>query len=178
MYKNSEVRRIFSLTQLDLKFILLAGFINYAVMSINLFLFFGYQILILIFNFNRSFYVWTVKQCLFSQGIFTTISPQIGILLIFAMFLERLYISIGFKSNGTFGFLLSFFSVVLVSFFQYSIANSKTYEKERVFCGGGQIALNSKVFSNTFFLIIFDFTITIFDFLLLLVNKWKIRSYK
>jgi hypothetical protein len=141
-------------------------------------MFFTYGVIILLLDLPISFYIWRGENCFYPQILFTTIGPQIGLLIVFVMFLERAYISMGFQSNGTLGFILSLFSVILPPAVQVPMFNPKQYENERVFCGSPLTTFDPKIITYIYFGMIFDFSITLLDFSLLLYNKRKIQAYK
>lgn len=94
VFKSKEVRRIFSLTHLDLKFIVITGGLTYLLSSINSLLFFSYQLsILLILDFGPSFYISSGTTCFWSQNLFVSLCPLVSILVCAAMFLERCYIS-------------------------------------------------------------------------------------
>jgi hypothetical protein len=178
VYKNKEVRRIFSLTHIDLKFILVVGFSNYIVMTLNSLIFFLYQMSILLIDLSPCSYITSGFFCVHIQKLCVSICPVVSNYVFFAMFLERCYISFGFKSKGTFGFLLALIiSVTTISayFIQYE---AKYYDYDRVFCSSILTLYDENVNYVIYATVTFEFTISILDFGLLLFNKWRIRAYK
>jgi hypothetical protein len=178
VYKNREVRRTLSLIHLDLKLILILWFSAYVVASLDSFAFFAYQVVILLIDLSPCSYLISGYFCFYAQIAFTSFCPAICLLLFFAMFLERFYTSIGLSSNGTFGFILCFFTMVISILSLPMIFNSSTYESERIFCGSAITVFDPNVTSAAYLSIIFDFAITLMDFFLLIFNRRKMQAYK
>jgi hypothetical protein len=178
VYTNIEVRKIFSLIQLDLKFLLIVGLINYTISSLNSMLFFGYQFIILLINLPMCSYITDGRFCFYVQNPFAGICPLICLFLFFAVFVERCYVSFGLKSNGAFGLILSIFIVTFPISLQCALFNSKSYVNERVFCASAFTTFDPNVVSGAYVSVIFDFIISLFDFFLLLFNKRRIQAHK
>jgi hypothetical protein len=178
IHKNKESRRIFSLVELDLKLIVITGGLTYLLSSINSFLFYGYYFMILLIDLPPCYYISNGFNCMLGQSFFWAIGSITILLCFFAMFLERCYISFGFKSKGTFGFLLALIiSVTTISayFVQYE---AKYYDYDRVYCGMALTHLDRNVTSAAYFVIIIDFAVSLMDFGLFIINKRRIRAYK
>jgi hypothetical protein len=178
VYKSKEVRRIYSLVESDLKFIFVIGFISYVVASLNLFIFFSYQFTILLIDLPACFYVTSGYFCFYAQIPFTSICPVICLFVFYTMFLERCWASFGFKSDGKFSVLLTFLILTLFPVLQFAILDPKIYENERVFCASIITTFDSNFKSAAYATVVFDFAISLMDFVLLMINKRRIQAYK
>jgi hypothetical protein len=178
IYKCAEIRRIFSIVDLGLKILLLFGYSAYTVGAFNSMLFFGYKFSILLFDFGPLFYIWSGDACFWSQLIFISTCSLINFFVFFATFLERFYVSIGFKSNGKFGFFLVFLISALVVIIQLKLYEPENYKNERIYCDNLTSTFDSNLMLTLYGLIVVDFTISLMDFFLLLFNKKRIRAYK
>jgi hypothetical protein len=178
IYKNKEVRRIYFLTELDLKFILMVGFVSYTISGINSLIFFVYQFAILLMDLSPCSYITSGFFCVHIQKLFVTVCPLISLLVFFAMFLERCYISLGLRSNGIFGFLLAFFIVAIPISIHVGMSEPKTYKDDRIFCGSILTRYEGVITYRAYISVIFEYVISLLDFCLLLYNKRRISAYR
>jgi hypothetical protein len=178
VYKSKEVRRIYSLVESDLKFIFVIGFISYVVASLNLFIFFSYQLSILLLDLPACFYVTSGYFCFYAQISFITICPVICLLVFFIIFLERCFISLGYSFNGSFAVLLILLILTLFPLLRLEIFDPKSYENQRIFCGCALTMYDPNVSFAAHSTILFDFAISLMDFVLLMINKRRIQAYK
>jgi hypothetical protein len=178
VYRCVEMRRIFSIVDSGLKLLLLFGYSAYIVGAVNSMLFFGYKFSILLFDFGPLFYIWSGKACFLAQVTFMSTCSLIIFSVFFATFVERLYVSIGLRSNGTFGCFLVFLILAQIIIFHLTLYEPKNYENERVYCSNILTTIDSNVMSSLYGSIVSDFVISLMDFALLVVNKRKIRAYK
>lgn len=177
IFRNKEVRRIYSLTHPNLKFILVVMFMNYTAASLNSFVFFTYKIIILFLPLPACSYIIDGLFCFYSQFTFVSLCPVISFFAFFAAFLERCYTSIGFRIHRIFGLLLA--SVILLpALFNFTVFDPKIYQNERLFCASFLTTFESNFTFVAISSIIFEFAIGIGDFLLVLYNKRRIRIYK
>jgi hypothetical protein len=80
VFKNNEVRRIFSLLHLDLKFLLVLGFANYTISSFNSLAFFGYKTTsLLLIDLPPCYYIMNGYACFYSQSLLASICPQVRV---------------------------------------------------------------------------------------------------
>jgi hypothetical protein len=178
IYKCAEIRRIFSIVDPGLKMLLIIGFVVYILGALNSTIFFGYKFSILLFDFGPLFYIWSGEACFWTQIAYMSICTIINFIVFFATFLERLYVSIGFRSNGKFGCFLVFLISIINLIIQIKLYSPKKYQNERVYCGSFVTDFDSNTMSTLYSLIVVDFTISLMDFFLLLFNRRKIRAYK
>jgi hypothetical protein len=178
IYKCAEIRRIFSIVDLGLKIPLFFGLFAYIIGALNSMLFFGYQFSILLFDFGPLFYIWSGDACFWTQIVFMLTCSFIVFFVFFATFLERLYVSIGFRSNGKLGCLLIVLICTLTAIIHINIYNPTKYENERVYCDNPLSADDVNLMFMLRGVILADFMISLMDFGLLLFNKRRIRAYK
>jgi hypothetical protein len=178
IYKCDEMRRIFSIVDPGLKIILFLGYFAHIVGAFNSTLFFGYKFSILLFDFGPLFYIWYGNSCFWTQFTFVSTRSFINFSVFFATFIERVYVSIGFKSNCKFGCFLVFLILTLTLNGQIKLCDPKNYENERVYCDNLITMIDSNVILSLYILVMIDLTISLMDFCLLLFNKRRIRAYK
>jgi hypothetical protein len=178
IFKNKEVRRIFSLIELDLKFLLVLGFITYILSSLDSLAFFTYKTAILLIDLPPCYYIINGYFCFYFQSVFATLSPQILFFVFFAMFIERCCISFGLKSNGILGALLFILIMAITPVAHFKMFDQRQFENERIYCGKLLTTISQHITHAEYGSITVHFIISLMDFCLLIYNKRKIRAYR
>lgn len=178
VYKNKEFRRVFSLVELDLKIIIVTGALTYIISSINSFLFYAYYFLILLIDLPPCSYIIDGFYCMLSQSLFVSVCSMALLTFFFAIFLERCYVLMGFKGKGIFGGILAIFIVIMAPIPQLIVVDKSMYLNDRVYCGLMLTKLDPNIISVAYSVIAFDFSVSLLDGCLFLVNKRRISAYK
>jgi hypothetical protein len=178
VFKSKEIRRIYSLIQIDLKFLLVVGFIAYLIISLNSALFLTFKVVILVLDLSPCSYIIDGYFCFFSQALVVSVCPQLIFITFVGMFLERCFVSFGFNSKGTLA--LSFFLLILaiVPISYFLVYDKTTYQNDRVYCGKFTTTFDPTVTLVKYTVVFVDVIISILDLLLLILNKRRIRAYK
>lgn len=156
VYINREFRRIFSLVELDLKLIVVTGAIAYLISSISSFLFFGHQFVILMIDLSPCAYISNGFNCMVAQSFHASICMIANFLFFIGMFLERLYVFMGFNGRGFFGGIISLLIIILCPLPQLIITDESMYKNDRVYCGMVLTKLDPNVSFTAFEILIID----------------------
>ncbi|KAI6199271.1 hypothetical protein M3Y96_00609100 [Aphelenchoides besseyi] len=181
-FKTSTIQKALLIMSAELKLIIAVGLAYYLIGCLSAFVVYSYKIALVVFNVAPCSLVWTGESCFISMILYSNACVYAYSNFHFVLFIERLLVGVFRLPKQLMTVICAFMAVYLLTYPPYVAIN--TYKsrlgdyQDRPYCytGANWGAPTNSGFSTALTLMLYDSSVSICDFLLLLYNKHQIAN--